>query len=279
MKVNKTIKLYIGGKLTRTESGRSFAILDKNSKHYAHVCHGSRKDFRNAVDLSISAAVNWSSQTAFLRSQILYRMVEMMESKKSEFCNVLTETTNLTKEKAEIEVKEAINHLVYYSGFCDKYQQILGAVNPVSGPFHNFTTAESVGVVTLVTDNTTKFSKLIEDISVIILSGNSVVTLIMPKLAAILAPLSEVLATSDLPSGVVNLISCYYEELSSFVSTHREVRSVSFQRSSIEEYAKFKSEGMDNMKRVVGNFDDKKDSLFKISQFLEYKTVWHPIGI
>jgi acyl-CoA reductase-like NAD-dependent aldehyde dehydrogenase len=277
MKVVKTIKMFVDGKFIRSESGRSYSF-DVEGNQYARLCQGSRKDFRNAVVVAKNAQGAWAKRTAFNRSQILYRMAEMMEGKRVEFVSLFQEVLGMNGKEATVELDAAIDTFVYYAGFADKYQQVLGSTNPINGPFHNFTTPEPVGVVAHIAAEKFNFATLIDNICSIIISGNSVITLLGPECPAILAPLSEVIATSDVPAGVINLLTGHLDELYSFIATHREVRSLSFQNENKKLFGELKELAVDNMKRLVP-YTERSLDLSNISTFVEFKTVWHPIGI
>lgn len=280
LQVSKTIKLFIGGKFPRTESGRSFPIHFKDSEQiYANICQGSRKDMRNAVEVAKAALPSWSGYTAFLRSQILYRMAEMLEGKRLEVTSILESVQGFDSKQANTNVDEAISALLYYAGFADKYAQVMGSMNPVSGPFHNFTVPEPVGVVGLVYDED-EFSlgQLMAELSAIICSGNTTVVLLNPQASCVLAPIAEVFATSDLPGGVINLISCHVGELLGHFSRHMEVNSMTCMGVEQEELYELKQQAVENMKRVVPA-QKEKHSLENITKFTEYKTIWHTVGV
>ena len=278
MKIQKTIKLYIGGKFPRTESGRSYPEYKKGSKEiYANLCQSSRKDFRNTVEVAKSAVDTWGSCTPFLRSQILYRMAEMCEGKREEFVSLFEQVLGLDSDKANEQVDRAIDTFVFYAGFCDKFQQITATMNPVNGPFNNFTTPEPVGVVALVNEDKFDFQKLVMNICSIITGGNSVVALLGKECASVLAPLAEVFATSDLPAGVVNLLSGDLDEIAPFVGSHMEVKSVSFQNSNKKAFELIQKDAIGNLKRVVGPMNSEMN-LSSITSFIEYKTIWQPQG-
>lgn len=278
--INKTIKLFIGGKFPRTESGRSFEILNiKDKSHYAHLSLASRKDFREAVEAATAGLNDWANRSAFNRSQILYRMAEMMEGKRSEFIETMTLTTSLPESKANEQVDLAIDALVYYAGFADKFQQVTATLNPINGPFGNVTAAEPVGVVTLVAESNLTLERLTAQIAAIITGGNSVIAM-MPSNSegvAMLAPLSEVFATSDLPGGVINLLSLELTEVAEFIGSHMDVRSIVFQNDNKEMLSKMKTLGAENMKRIITPKKEMK-SLDRIIDTVEFKTIWQPIG-
>lgn len=278
LKVAKTIKLFIGGEFPRTESGRSFPIFRHKTKQvFAHVCQASRKDLRNAVTAATAATAGWHKRSAYNRSQILYRMAEMTEGKRHEFAEALSETLGLGSAAAQKSIDQAIDAFVYYAGFADKYQQVVGSINPVSGPHHNFTTAEAVGVVGLVCDSKFDLGAVVAQISAIIVSGNSLVALLPTEGSALIAPLAEVFATSDLPKGVVNLLTGYFDELYKQFGTHMEIQSLSFQHRDAKALSEIREMSAANMKRVVPPTRDLV-SLEHLIGFVEFKTVWHPMG-
>lgn len=279
LRVPKTVKLFIGGDFPRTESGRSFPVYSHADRQavYAHLCQASRKDFRNAVTAAQGALHGWENRAAYNRGQILYRMAEMAESKRGEFIEVLHATRGLTEAAASDQVDQAIDAFVFYSGFADKYQQILGAVNPVTGPHHNFTTPDSVGVVGLLCDEKLTLGEVAASIAAIIVGGNTCVALLPESMGALLAPLAEVFATSDLPKGVVNLLSGHVNELAKQYAMHMEVNSLSVQISDEALLGELKEIGIENMKRIVGPMKQPL-SLEHIMAFIEFKTVWHPVG-
>lgn len=278
LQIAKTIKLFIGGEFPRTESGRSIPVyVHKTKKLYANICQASRKDLRNAVSAAQSAQSGWQKKSAYNRSQILYRMAEMMEAKREEFVETLIATLGYTKPATQKSVDNAVNALVYYAGFADKYQQVLGSVNPVSGPHHNFTSTEAVGVVGLICSEKFSLENMVAQISAIICSGNSVVALLPEEGSVLLAPLAEVFATSDLPKGVVNLLTGYVDELYQQFGSHMEIQSLSCQLKDSKKLSEIKTLSAENMKRVITPIKDQL-SLDHLISFVEYKTVWHPIG-
>ena len=278
MKIAKTIKLFIDGEFPRTESGRSAPIyIHKTKNVYANICLASRKDLRNAVTAAQTAQASWQNKSAYNRSQILYRMAEMTEAKREEFVEALSETLGLSKSSAEKSVTKAIDAFVYYAGFADKYQQVMGSVNPVSGPHHNFTSTEAVGLVGLICNSKFELSDVVAQIAAIILSGNSLVALLTTEGSALLAPLAEVFATSDLPKGVVNLLTGSTEELFRQFGTHMEIQSLSCQLKDKKIIAELRNMAAGNMKRIVAPVKEPL-SLEHLISFIEFKTVWHPIG-
>lgn len=278
LRVPKTIKLFIGGEFPRTESGRSYSVpVHGTQEIYANLCRASRKDFRNAVTAAQAALHGWEGKSAANRGQILYRMAEMAEGKRDEFVETLTVVMGLAKDEADAQVDRAVDAFVYYAGFSDKFQQMIGAVNPVSGPHHCFTTPEPVGVVSLLFDESETLASLVSNVAAIIVSGNTLVTLLPERASALLAPLAEVFATSDLPKGVVNLLTGHLSELAQQIGSHMEIQCLSFQSDDAQMLGELKSLATENMKRIVTR-SPAALSLENLLNYVEYKTVWHPIG-
>lgn len=279
LNVLKTIKLYVNGEFIRGESGKYSTIKFFNSeKHYAHITLASRKDFRGAVDSSHSAQSGWKKRTQYNKGQILYRMAEMLEGKRAEFVTVLKDVNGINEKNANEEIDNAIDSFVYYAGFSDKYSALVENINPINGPFHNFTTSEAMGVTVHVCENEFNLGRLCAQISAIICSGNSCITLLPDNYWGIVSSLGEVFATSDLPAGTVNILATTNNELLEWFSGHMEVNAISFQATKDEPTLfKVKEWGVDNMKRIILPRADHL-SLEMITDHLEYKTSWHPIG-
>ena len=259
--VRKTYKLFIGGAFPRSESGRTYEAEGQN------VARASRKDARDAVVAARAAQGKWAGATAYNRGQVLYRVAEMMEARAAEFAE-------LTSGRDEVE--RAIDRWVWYAGFSDKLAQVLGSSNPVSGPYFNFTVPEPTGVVAVVAPEEPPLLGLVSRIAPAIVGGNAVVAIASEghPLAAI--ELAEVLATSDLPGGVVNLLTGHRAEIAPWLASHMDVNALDLTgadglRADLERAA------ADNVKRVVLGSPDSQ-SLYEVSAFLELKTVWHPIG-
>lgn len=278
MEVLKTVKMYVGGAFIRSESGNTAPFLNHEGAEYARVCVASRKDFRNAIVAAKDGEKSWASKTAYNRSQILYRMAEMAQGKESELINLLVDTMGMDMNDADAEVTAAIDTFVYYAGWCDKYQQVLGAVNPVAAPYHNFTSPEQMGVVVLVDSQKFSLQKLVDNICSILVGGNSVVAIVSEECSPVVTTLGEIMETSDVPAGVVNLLSGDYKSLVSHISTHMEVKAISFQNEDEKAYFELRSKSVDNMKRIIPYYKDKRESLDLVLNFVEQKTVWHPIG-
>lgn len=278
--IAKTTKLFINGEFPRTESGRTFTVNVKGSDQvFANLCKGSRKDLRAAVEAALKAQPLWAGRTAYNRAQILYRMAEMLEGKRLELQGVLQTVLGMTAEQSAAEVDAAVNNFVYYAGFADKFSQVMASVNPVSGPFHNFTTPEPVGVTALIYDEPEfSLSKWVSQVASIICSGNALIVIFDKPGAALLSELGEVFKTSDLPAGVVNLISGQVEELYTHVAQHMEIASLAYLGSQKDRIIEIEKMATDNMKRVV-HWQFKDQDLSPIVAFTESKTVWHPVGV
>ncbi len=282
--VPKTIKLFINGEFPRTESGRHISLYEHGSqKVFAHVCRASRKDLRNAVAASLAARGEWEKRSAYNRAQILYRMAEMAEGHREEMVSLLTKINAASAGDANQSVDAAIEAFVYYAGFADKFSQVSGCVNPVSGPHHAFTTPEPVGCVAAIFDDNIESILALPIVAAtlasVIASGNVVTALLPSNVSAQLAPLAEIFATSDLPKGVVNLLTGHQSELLDHLASHMEVQSICYVGSDRTTQEKLKTLGAENMKRVICFAPDANPtSLDRLAGFVEFKTVWHPIG-
>jgi acyl-CoA reductase-like NAD-dependent aldehyde dehydrogenase len=259
--VKKTYKLFIGGAFPRSESGRTYEAEGQN------VARASRKDARDAVVAARAAQGKWSGATAYNRGQVLYRVAEMMEARAAEFAELAS---------SREEVERAIDRWVWYAGFSDKLAQVLGSANPVSGPYFNFTVPEPTGVVAVIAPEEPPLLGLVSRIAPAIVGGNAVIAVASEERPLAAIELAEVLATSDLPGGVVNLLTGRRAEIAPWLASHMDVNAIDLTgadglRAELEKAA------ADNVKRVVRGAPDSQ-SLYEISAFLELKTVWHPIG-
>src|SRR5947209_2658915 len=259
--VRKTYKLFIGGAFPRSESGRTYEAQGQN------VARASRKDVRDAVVAARGAQPKWAGATAYNRGQVLYRIAEMMEARAAEFAELCSGTA---------EVEKAIDRWVWYAGFADKLAQVLGGTNPVAGPYFNFTIPEPTGVVATIAPDEPPLLGLVSRIAPVLTGGNAVVALASESQPLAAIELAEALATSDVPGGVVNLLTGYRSELATWLASHMDVNAIDLTgadglRTDLEAAA------AENVKRVVFGKPDSQ-SLHDISSFLELKTVWHPIG-
>jgi acyl-CoA reductase-like NAD-dependent aldehyde dehydrogenase len=260
--VKKTYKLYIGGAFPRSESGRTYDAEGQN------VARASRKDLRDAVVAARAAQPKWAGATAYNRGQVLYRIAEMMEARLDEFAE-------LTSGREEVE--RAVDRWVWYAGFADKLAQALGSANAVAGPYFNFTVPEPTGVVGIVAPDEPPLLGLVSRIAPALVGGNAVVALTSETHPLAAVELAEVLATSDVPGGAVNVLTGYRAELAPWLASHMDVNAIDLTgadglRPELERAA------AENVKRVVAGAPDSQ-SLYEISAFLELKTVWHPIGL
>ncbi|HLP11214.1 MAG TPA: aldehyde dehydrogenase family protein [Flavobacteriales bacterium] len=280
IEILKTYKIYVGGKFPRTESGRTFLFNDSNGKAVANVCQCSRKDFRDAVLAARGAFGGWSTRAAFNRSQILYRIGEMLEGRKAQFVEELT-YGGLTHAEAKKEVELAIDRTVYYAGWCDKYQQVFGTVNPVASSHFNFSVPEPMGVVVIVCGNSTGLLGLISMVMPAIAGGNSVIVLAAETNPLPAVTLGEVLATSDLPGGVINILTGYKKELLEHFATHLDVNAIVCEDFSNEDIKFTEEKATANLKRVFHYKNDwfslESQGPYFIQDLQETKTTWHPI--
>lgn len=283
LKVLKTYKLYIGGQFPRTESGRYFTLTDTQGKPLANMCTGSRKDFRNAVVVARAAFEKWNSKSAYNRSQILYRIAEMLEARSAQFTEELMQQGS-TKSQAETEINASVDRLVYYAGWCDKYQQLYSSVNPVNTSHFNFSVLEPTGVVSAVAPLESGLLGLISVIAPVIAGGNTCVVLASETKPLCAITFSEVLNDSDVTAGVVNILTGFRKELLSHMSTHMDVNMVIYTGSDAKQIQLIKENATLNVKRVViynetNWLGETAQSPYKIADAQEVKTTWHPIGI
>lgn len=283
LKVLKTYKLYIGGAFPRTESGRYFTFKDAQGNAIANMCTGSRKDFRNSVTVARAAFEKWHGKSAYNRSQILYRIAEMLEARSAQFIAELMQQ-GPTQTQAEAEVNAAVDRLVYYAGWCDKYQQLFSSVNPVNTSHFNFSVLEPTGVVSVVAPLESGLLGLVSVIAPLIAGGNTCVVLASETKPLCAITFSEVLNDSDLPGGVVNILTGVRKELISHMSTHMDVNMLVYTGTDAKQIQLIKENATLNVKRVaIYNETDwlseTAQSPYKIADAQEVKTTWHPIGI
>ena len=280
IEVLKTYKIFIGGQFPRTESGRYYPLLDKNKNIIANMCLSSRKDYRNAVVVARGAFGGWSGRAAFNRGQILYRIAEMLEGRKEQFVNELIQQGS-NKAQAIKEVELSIDRIVYYAGWCDKYQQIFSAVNPVASSHFNFSVPEPMGVIAVLADEKTSLIGLVSVVMPLIAGGNTCIVLASEKKPLCAITFAEVLATSDLPGGVVNILTGTSVELHSHFSSHMDVNAIVYCRDSKEEKKLIGENSALNVKRsYFWNKNwllEKEQGPYFISDLQEIKTTWHPV--
>jgi acyl-CoA reductase-like NAD-dependent aldehyde dehydrogenase len=258
--VRKTYKLFIGGAFPRSESGRTYESEGQN------VAHASRKDARDAVKAARGAFAGWAGATAYNRGQVLYRLAEMMESRADDLAAVCS---------GRSEVETAVDRVVWYAGWADKLQQVLGSANPVAGPYFNFTVAEPTGVVAVLAPDEPALDGLVSRIAPALAGGNVVVVVASEAHPLAAVELSEAIATADVPAGVVNVLTGFREELAPVLAGHLDVNAIDL-TGAAGDAAELERLAADNVKRVVHRHEDQ--SLWEIASFLELKTVWHPVG-
>jgi acyl-CoA reductase-like NAD-dependent aldehyde dehydrogenase len=275
--VNKTYKLFIGGAFPRSESGRVYEIKGNNKKFIANPALASRKDLRDAVVAAKAAHSGWANATAFNRGQILYRVAEIMQGRSDQFIDEICALEGVTTKVAKVQVEEAIDTWVWYSGWCDKLSSVSGSLNQVSGPFYNFTTPEALGVVAIFAENKPSLLGVVRTLAPVIASGNSAVLIASESYPLPAITLSEVLATSDVPAGVVNILTGKITELAPWIGSHMEIDGVDVAGLSKKQEEELKLVGADNLKRIFRFTPTNHPE--RILSFMEQKTVWHPIGL
>jgi acyl-CoA reductase-like NAD-dependent aldehyde dehydrogenase len=277
--VAKTYKIYIGGKFPRTESGRYFAFEDKQGNFLANMCRGSRKDFRNSVVAARKAQPGWAKASAYLRGQILYRIAEMLEGRRDQFIAEL-QLQGSSARAAEKEVDLSIDRLIYFAGWTDKYQQVFSAVNPVSSSHFNFSVLEPTGVVSILAPDDTGLLGMISNIAPAIAGGNTCIVLASESKPLSAVSFAEVLHASDVPGGVVNILTGFRAELTEFFASHMDVNAIIYCDNAVAKTVQVLA--ADNIKRVVARdrVDWMRDAQnpYLIRDTQEVKTTWHPIG-
>ena len=280
--VRKTYKLYIGGAFPRSESGRSYVVNDAKGKFLANASQASRKDARDAVKAARSAFGGWSGRTAYNRGQVVYRIAEVLEGRRAQFEAEIREAEGVTAAKARTFVGAAIDRLVWYAGWADKIAQVAGNANPVAGPYFNISTPEPTGVVAVVAPKGPLMG-LVSVIAPLIATGNTCVVIASEPYPLPAITLAEVMATSDLPGGVVNILTGSVAEIAPWLASHMDVNGLDLTGVTDPELAKdLEAAGAQNLKRIRRPQAEDllaTPDLTRMTQFLETKTVWHPIGI
>jgi acyl-CoA reductase-like NAD-dependent aldehyde dehydrogenase len=291
IEVRKTYKLYIGGAFPRTESGRSYLVSGADGAPVANACRGSRKDLRDAVRAARKAFPGWADRTAMNRGQILYRVAELMEGRRDQFVAEVAQAEGLRQERARAVVDRAVDRWVWYAGWADKIAQVLGSSNPVAADYFNFTIPEPTGVVGIVAPETSSLLGLVSRLAPPLVAGNAVVVVTSETRPLPAVTLTEVLATSDVPGGVVNVITGLKKELVPVMAAHVDVDAIDVWGVPDAARAATEIAAADSVKRIVrrpaGTTDARFDWLDDraaerpewIAAYLEMKTVWHPIGV
>ncbi len=277
--VRKTYKLYIGGQFPRSESCRSYAALDADGEVLARVAQASRKDLRDAVRIARGAQPGWAGRTGYNRGQILYRIAETLEDRAGTFVDQLMETGS-TKRQASAEVAAAVDRMVWYAGWADKFAQIYGNLNPVAGPFFNISSPEATGVVGVIAPEEPGLLGLVSRLAPVMVPGNTTVVLASQSLPMPAVTFTEVLDTSDVPGGVVKVLTGHKDELIPWLAEHMDVNAVDAAGATPEQVRRVQEGAVHNVKRVVlPSTNGPAQSPYQIAAFTETKTVWHPKGL
>ena len=274
--VKKTYKLYINGAFPRTESGRTYEIKNAKGVFIANPCLASRKDLKDAVVAARAAQSGWNKASAYNKGQILYRIAEMLEGRRSQFVQEIVLVTGITKVKAEKEVTDSVDRLVWYAGWSDKLSSLSGALNSVAGPYYNFTVPESMGVIAAIAPESPSLLGLIDAIAPIIVGGNTVIVLASTKAPLSAMSFAEVIATSDVPAGVINILTGKKDEIAPWMASHMDIDGFDISGLGAKSHGAVRIAGAENLKRI---HSFKSADPGRILAFLEHKTVWHPIGL
>jgi acyl-CoA reductase-like NAD-dependent aldehyde dehydrogenase len=284
--VRKTYKLYIGGAFPRSESGRSYVVSDSKGNFLANASQASRKDARDAVQAARKAFGGWSGRTAYNRGQVVYRVAEVLEGRRAQFVDEVQKSEGVGKRQAEGAVDIAVDRLVWYAGWADKITQVVGGANPIAGPYFNFSMPDPTGVVAIVAPQQSSLLGLVSVVAPAIVTGNTAVVVSSFERPLPAITFSEVLATSDVPGGVVNVLTGSAAEVAPWLASHMDVNAIDLTGVEDADLARSLEESAaENLKRVVrpdpsGTTDwATEPGIERMTSFLETKTVWHPIGI
>ncbi len=282
--VAKTYKLYIGGKFPRSESGRVYPVTDGKGKFLANASHASRKDVRDAVSSARKAFGGWSSATAYNRGQVLYRVAEMLEGRREQFVAEVSASEGVAAKKAQSLVDASIDRWVWYAGWTDKIATVLGAANPVAGPYFSFTVPEPTGVVGVLAPQQSSLLGLVSVLAPVLATGSTAVVVSSADRPLPAITLSEVLATSDLPGGVANILTGRASELGSWLASHGDVNALDPTGAEPAARADLARDAAGTVKRVLTVPDTEPDwtadaDMARLRRYLEAKTVWHPLGV
>ena len=275
--VLKTYKLFIAGAFPRSESGRVYAVKGAKGEHLANPALASRKDLRDAVVAARGAFAGWSSSTAYNRGQILYRMAEILQGRTEQLVSEIMALEGATVKAATSQVQESVDLLVWYAGWSDKISSIVGSTNPVSGPYYNFSSPEPMGVVAIFSAAKPSLLNFVGALAAVITSGNTAVVIASEKFPLPAITFSEIMATSDLPSGVVNVLTGSSAELAPWAASHMDIDAIDASGLTPKQLKELQIAGAANLKRIR-NYTSAK-SVHRILNFMETKTVWHPMGI
>jgi acyl-CoA reductase-like NAD-dependent aldehyde dehydrogenase len=278
LSVPKTYKLFIGGAFPRSESGRTYAVATPEGTFLANAAQASRKDARDAVSAAVSAGKGWAGATAYNRGQVLYRIAEVLEGRHGQFVDEIVAQTGRSAVAAAEEVDEAIDRWVWYAGWCDKFAQVTGNANPVAGPYFDISVPEPTGVVAVIAPQDTALVGLVSAIAPALVAGNTVVVIASERHPLSAISLAEVLATSDLPAGVVNILTGSPAEIAPWLAGHPDVRALDLVGAGAIDWVDLQVRAAETLMRVLPpehGEDAARPSLQRISAFTEIKTVWH----
>ncbi len=286
VEVAKTLKLYMNGAFPRSESGRTIPVKDAKKRIVAHASHASRKDLRDAVEAANAAQTKWAAATAYNRGQVIYRIAEMLEARRAEFVSLIVSIEGRSKAEATREVEHAIDRCVCFAGWTDKIASVLGGKQPVAGPYFVFSMPEATGTVAVVVPDESPLLAMVSLILPVISAGNAAIVIAPMTNAPLAAALGEALATSDVPGGVVNILTGLRTELCPWIASHRDIAAVCGAQLSAADAKALELGAAENLKRVC-LFHDAPEfsedgfwhSPFAIAPFVEIKTVWHPSAL
>jgi acyl-CoA reductase-like NAD-dependent aldehyde dehydrogenase len=281
--VRKTYKLFIGGAFPRSESGRSYPVTDRRGGFVANAAQASRKDLRDAVVAARKASPGWSGTTAYNRGQVLYRVAEMLEGRRTQFVEEVAAADGLSARAADRQVTESIDRWVWFAGWSDKIASVLGAANPVAGPYFNFSVPEPTGVVGIIAPQESALLGLVSVVAPVVVSGNTAVVVAAAQRPLPSVTLAEVLATSDLPGGVVNILTGETAELAPWLASHADVDGIDLVGAG-ELATSLEAAAAGTVKRVLRPPSAQPDwlgdpDLVRLTHFQEIKTVWHTVGL
>lgn len=282
--VRKTYKLYVAGAFPRSESGRSYPVSTPDGRFLANAAQASRKDVRDAVVAARRAFGAWAGATAYNRGQVLYRMAEMLEGRRAQFVDEVAAGEGVSRRQADALVSDAVDRWVWYAGWADKIAQVVGAANPVAGPYFDFSLPEPAGVVAVLAPQDSSLLGLVSVLAPVVVTGNTAVVVAAESRPLPAITLAEVLATSDVPGGVVNILTGRVAELAPWLASHRDVNAIDLTGADPDQHAELERAAADNVKRVLRAPQSAPDwtadpGLSRMTAFLETKTVWHPAGI
>ena len=282
LRVRKTYKLAIGGAFPRSESGRSYPVEDAGGALLANAAQASRKDVRDAVVAARKAFPGWAAATPYNRGQVIYRIAEMLDGRREQFAAEVDDAEGVGADVARETVGASIDRIVWYAGWADKFAQVAGSANPIAGPYFNFSLPEPTGVVAILAPQASSLLGFVSVLAPVLCTGNTAVIIASERRPLPAASLAEVLATSDLPGGVANVLTGFTAELAPWLASHRDVNAIDLTGCVAPERAELQRAAADNVKRVFIPADEdweREPGLERLTAFVETKTVWHPIGV